>query len=289
MFNKLYKSMLAAGTAALFSTALFSVPVLAGEWRANSNGFWYVNDDGTYPTSAWQWIDSDGDGVYQCFAFDEQGYLMLNQTTPDGYLVGAGGAWFDGTTPVTRTYAPGTYVAPTPIQASAASGYASDGTKLVTQRTGTKTTTNKTSSKSSSKTSSSSSKSSSSKTSSSSSSSSKTSSSSSGSSSSASTKTTSQTTNTNVGNTASVAKKDLVSGRITIKKETVEDGSTTTSTNTSDRTDPSTTAASKSTNGPSVPKSAGTSTSHPQTYIDSSSAAGPQKTSSTVERSGSED
>lgn len=102
-------SILTAGATALLSAILLSTPALAGEWRANSTGFWYINDDGSYPTYAWQWIDGDGDGVYQCFAFDENGYLMLNQTTPDGYLVGEAGAWFDGVTPVTRTYPVGTY------------------------------------------------------------------------------------------------------------------------------------------------------------------------------------
>ena len=92
--------LLTTGATALLSAALLSTPALAGEWRANSTGFWYVNDDGSYPTNAWQWIDGDGDGIYQCFAFDENGYLMLNQTTPDGYLVGEAGAWFDGVTPV---------------------------------------------------------------------------------------------------------------------------------------------------------------------------------------------
>lgn len=131
-------SILTAGATALLSAVLLSTPALAGEWRANSTGFWYINDDGSYPTYAWQWIDGDGDGVYQCFAFDENGYLMLNQTTPDGYLVGEAGAWFDGVTPVTRTYPVGTYVAPTPIEGLRKYGYASDGTRLVTSRTGSK-------------------------------------------------------------------------------------------------------------------------------------------------------
>ena len=132
-------SILTAGTTVLLSAVLLSTPALAGEWRANSTGFWYINDDGSYPTNAWQWIDGDGDGVYQCFAFDENGYLMLNQTTPDGYLVGEAGAWFDGVMPVTRTYPVGTYVAPTPIEGLRKYGYASDGTRLVTSRTGSKT------------------------------------------------------------------------------------------------------------------------------------------------------
>ncbi|HBP24257.1 MAG TPA: hypothetical protein DD632_02070 [Oribacterium sp.] len=259
-FRRLFK----AGAAAVLTSALCASPVLAGEWRANSTGFWYVNDDGSYPTLSWQWIDSDGDGVYQCFAFDADGYLMLNQTTPDGYLVSGGGAWFDGVTPVTRTYPVGTYVPPTPIESLQKYGYAADGTKLVTSRTGAKANASTSGSKKTS------SKSSSTK---SSSSSSKKTGSSTGSSS---------ATTKNAGNTASVAKKDLVSGKITVGKTDADASSTTnasssgsTSTSgssTTERTDPSTTAPSTSGFGPTVPKksTSDSSTSGPQTVMSSS-------------------
>lgn len=258
-------SLLTAGAAALFSAALLSTPVLAGEWRANSTGFWYVNDDGSYPTNAWQWIDGDGDGVYQCFAFDENGYLLLNQTTPDGYLVGEAGAWFDGVTPVTRTYPVGTYVEPTPIEGLRKYGYASDGTRLVTSRTGSKTST-------SNKTNSSSSKSD--KT----SSTNKTNSSSS--------KNNSSSNKTNAGNTASVSKKDLVTNKITVGKTDANGDGTTTGTgnstnaSTTERVDPSTTAPSTSGFGPSVPKknTSSSSSSGPQTVITNSD--GPNRGSS---------
>ena len=256
-------SILTAGATALLSAVLLSTPALAGEWRANSTGFWYINDDGSYPTYAWQWIDGDGDGVYQCFAFDENGYLMLNQTTPDGYLVGEAGAWFDGVTPVTRTYPVGTYVAPTPIEGLQQYGYASDGTRLVTSRTGSKST-SKNNSGSSSKND---------KT----SSTNKTHSSSSKNNSSVLNK-------PNAGNTASVSKKDLVTNKITVGKTDANgDGTTTgtgTSANASTRVDPSTTAPSTSGFGPSVPKknTSSSSASGPQTVITNS--AGPNRGSS---------
>ena len=256
-------SLLTAGAAALFSAALLSTPVLAGEWRANSTGFWYVNDDGSYPTNAWQWIDGDGDGIYQCFAFDENGYLLLNQTTPDGYLVGAAGAWFDGVTPVTRTYPVGTYVAPTPIEGLQKYGYASDGTRLVTSRTGSKTnTSNKTNSSSNKNTTTNKTNSSSSK------------------------KNNSSSNKTNAGNTASVSKKDLVTNKITVGKTDANGDGTTTgtgsnaATSTTERVDPSTTAPSTSGFGPSVPKknTSSSSSSGPQTVITNSD--GPNRGSS---------
>ena len=257
--------LLTTGATALLSAALLSTPALAGEWRANSTGFWYVNDDGSYPTNAWQWIDGDGDGIYQCFAFDENGYLMLNQTTPDGYLVGEAGAWFDGVTPVTRTYPVGTYVAPTPIEGLQKYGYASDGTRLVTSRTGSKTSasnkTNSSSNKNNKNTSTNKTHSSSSKNHSSSS-------------------------KTNAGNTASVSKKDLVTNKITVGKTDANGDGTTTGTgtgaaaSTTERVDPSTTAPSTSGFGPSVPKknTSSSSSSGPQTVITNSD--GPNRSSS---------
>lgn len=248
-------SLLTAGAAALFSATLLSTPALAGEWRANSTGFWYVNDDGSYPTNAWQWIDGDGDGIYQCFAFDENGYLMLNRTTPDGYLVGEAGAWFDGVTPVSRTYPVGTYVAPTPIEGLQKYGYASDGTRLVTSRTGSKTSaSNKANGSSNKNTSTNKTNSSSSK------------------------KNNSSSNKTNAGNTASVSKKDLVTNKITVGKTDANGDGTTTgtgsnaATSTTERVDPSTTAPSTSGFGPSVPKknTSPSSSSGPQTVITNS-------------------
>lgn len=256
-------SILTAGATALLSAVLLSTPTLAGEWRANSTGFWYINDDGSYPTYAWQWIDGDGDGIYQCFAFDENGYLMLNQTTPDGYLVGEAGAWFDGVTPVTRTYPVGTYVAPTPIEGLRKYGYASDGTRLVTSRTGSKSTSKNNSSSSSKNDKTSSTN--------------KTTSSSSKNNSSVLNK-------PNAGNTASVSKKDLVTNKITIGKTDANgDGSTAGSSaaaSTTERVDPSTTAPSTSGFGPSVPKknTSSSSASGPQTVITNSD--GPNRGSS---------
>lgn len=253
----LYKKLLTGGAAALLGAALVATPVLAGEWRANSTGFWYVNDDGTYPVFSWQWIDGDNDGVYQCFAFDENGYLILNCTTPDGYLVGASGAWFDGVNAVTRVYPVGTYVEPTPIEGLQKYGYASDGTRLVTNRTGSKTS-NKTSTTSKN---------------------------------SASNKTTtrknnasviSQKNNTNVGNSATVSKKDLVSNKITVGK-TDANGSSTSGANastTTEKTDPSTTAPSTSGFGPSVPtkNNSSSSSSGPHSVITNSD--GPKRSGS---------
>ena len=49
--------------------------------------------DGSYPKNTWQWIDADGDHIAYCYYFDAEGYCLLNQKTPDGYMVSPSGEW----------------------------------------------------------------------------------------------------------------------------------------------------------------------------------------------------
>ncbi len=87
MKKQLCAAMIAAAAAlAMSSTAL------AGTWKSDTTGFWYQNDDGTYPVSSWKWIDGDGDGNAECFYFNGHGYLVTG-TTIDGSDVNASGAW----------------------------------------------------------------------------------------------------------------------------------------------------------------------------------------------------
>ncbi len=87
MRKQLCAAMIAAAAAlAMSSTAL------AGTWKSDATGFWYQNDDGTYPVSSWKWIDGDGDGSAECFYFNGHGYLVTG-TTVDGSDVNASGAW----------------------------------------------------------------------------------------------------------------------------------------------------------------------------------------------------
>ena len=66
---------------------------MAAEWKHDSKGWWWQNDDGSYPAASWQWLDGNHDGVAECYYFDQTGYMFSNAKTPDGYQVNADGAW----------------------------------------------------------------------------------------------------------------------------------------------------------------------------------------------------
>lgn len=78
---------------AVITTLTMSFTSLAGEWKQDNVGWWYKNDDGSYTTNRWQWIDSNADGIAECYYFDANGYCLMNTTTPDNCSVNSDGAW----------------------------------------------------------------------------------------------------------------------------------------------------------------------------------------------------
>ena len=105
-----------------FKTMIVSVVMMAcaatlafaGQWKRDARGWWYQNDNGTYPKSEWRYIN----GAWYCF--DGAGYMLhdtwsgdyylgadgamlTNTTTPDGYRVGADGKWIPGGSQSTST------------------------------------------------------------------------------------------------------------------------------------------------------------------------------------------
>lgn len=69
------------------------ISACAGEWKTDSLGRWYLNDDTSYPQNGWTWIDENNDGMAECYYFNDSGYLLISAFTPDGYLVNENGAW----------------------------------------------------------------------------------------------------------------------------------------------------------------------------------------------------
>lgn len=85
------KGLITFGLAAGLSV-LTSMSAFAGEWKQDVIGWWWQNDDGSYPVSTWKWLDGNKDGLSESYYFNEAGYLATN-TTIDGYTVNADGAW----------------------------------------------------------------------------------------------------------------------------------------------------------------------------------------------------
>ena len=60
-------------------------------WKQDNTGWWYQNADGSYPANTWKEIGG------KQYYFGSDGYMLENTTTPDGYQVGADGAWIQNT------------------------------------------------------------------------------------------------------------------------------------------------------------------------------------------------
>ena len=67
------KKLLVATVAAM---AFMVFPSYAGEWKQDNIGWWYQNDDGTYPVSSW-FQDTD----WKWYYFNETGYMQTEPIT----------------------------------------------------------------------------------------------------------------------------------------------------------------------------------------------------------------
>lgn len=87
------KRFLVAAVAVMSTMMSMTAFAGMGSWQQNETGWWWQRNDGSYPASEWKWIDGNGDGTAESYYFDQNGYLITNTTTPDGYTVNADGAW----------------------------------------------------------------------------------------------------------------------------------------------------------------------------------------------------
>lgn len=84
-----------AALAILTSLAL-AMPVFAGQWVQDGNGWKYQREDGSYITSTLgymnmlqygnEWIDGNGDGIAENYIFDENGYAVMGTTVQEDYM-----------------------------------------------------------------------------------------------------------------------------------------------------------------------------------------------------------
>lgn len=66
--------------ATLLLTLSMSITAFASEWKQDTTGWWYQNDDGTYPANGFEKID------YYWYYFDETGYMKTGWLqTSDGW------------------------------------------------------------------------------------------------------------------------------------------------------------------------------------------------------------
>ena len=85
--------MITACAAAALTALSMNTLVFAEQWKENDTGWWYDNGNGTWPSSSWQWIDGNGDGIAECYYFNKDGYCLMNGVAPDGSSVNVNGAW----------------------------------------------------------------------------------------------------------------------------------------------------------------------------------------------------
>lgn len=81
---------LSAATGEVLSTEADIVKFSVSEtsWAEDSKGWWIQNSDGSYLKNTWY---RNVNGKWHYMGAD--GYMLVNTTTPDGYRVGADGAW----------------------------------------------------------------------------------------------------------------------------------------------------------------------------------------------------
>lgn len=90
MKKKLFGIIFTAAMVGAMSATTFAAQ---SGWTATDGRWWYDNGDGTYKHSGWHWVDDNKDGIAECYYFDEAGWLLVDDTTPDGCTVDENGAW----------------------------------------------------------------------------------------------------------------------------------------------------------------------------------------------------
>lgn len=78
-------------TSKILITLLFivgsTITANAGQWNQDNIGWWYQSDNGSYYNNGWQWING------KCYYFNQDGYMLSNTITPDGFTVDKDGEW----------------------------------------------------------------------------------------------------------------------------------------------------------------------------------------------------
>ena len=87
------KKVIGAICLSMLSALTVTVPTFAAGWEQDSSGWRWENADGTYAQNSWVWDDWNHDGTQECYYFGDDGYMLSNTVTPDGWFVDTSGAW----------------------------------------------------------------------------------------------------------------------------------------------------------------------------------------------------
>lgn len=96
MKKSLKKAVLYITTGAMLIGGAFSAKAASrydGQWCVENNGYWFklTEDGSTFLANTWYWI-KDSDGVIRCYYFDQNGWLVTNQTVGE-YTLNEQGQW----------------------------------------------------------------------------------------------------------------------------------------------------------------------------------------------------
>ncbi|MBQ2205402.1 MAG: hypothetical protein II411_05865, partial [Lachnospiraceae bacterium] len=81
----------------LIFIAVIVMPIFS-MWATNENGIFWVEPNFTIAVDGWKLIDDDNDGIGHYYYFDENGYIVVDDITPDYKIIGKDGRrlGFDG-------------------------------------------------------------------------------------------------------------------------------------------------------------------------------------------------
>lgn len=108
--GKTVKMRIKAALLSLMLTGTLAGEASAGWIQTQEGRWWYATDDtgsSWYASGPggvnWHWIDGNQDGIFECYAFDPDGWMYADTVTPDGCSVNADGAWVvDGIVQIRR-------------------------------------------------------------------------------------------------------------------------------------------------------------------------------------------
>lgn len=89
--RKLVRTVKVTTLAAVLSLS-FTAISYADQWEQDAHGY-RCKVYGDYVWGGDYWIDGNGDGIAECYYFDENGYMLSNTTAPNGKKLNENGAW----------------------------------------------------------------------------------------------------------------------------------------------------------------------------------------------------